>query len=368
MKLLPGTGDFTCCSNNHDFGKGPVPCDKVKVLSVLNVMMNAKAKYFFDAGQTYDAQVSILANRTLFLHGLVDGGSIESCLEDFKRDYRWVDFEAEDVRNSERGGTLAHIAARANAPVALREYLSIDPASINKYDKFGYQPLHQATGLEIIEILLDARADPKTEAMGFTPVGLYAMEPRDDALLRIWLDRFPEEPNAVCRTIDGGTPLFVAVMTGQRPFNSVKTLLAARADPLFVTGTGVTPFMVAAENDADAALIELLLAATEREAVNDKAEKYSGVWPVVFFVSKVFARLGSTNGFVRWLAVCSGATALQKAACQGNLVVCQTLLEARANPLLRNDMGMAPVECATYLNGIKSTDLDALFERYSNVA
>ena len=33
--LLPGEGEYTCCARNHDFGNGPVPCDKTKVTGVL---------------------------------------------------------------------------------------------------------------------------------------------------------------------------------------------------------------------------------------------------------------------------------------------------------------------------------------------
>jgi hypothetical protein len=37
--LVPGEGEFRCCANNHDFGGGPVECDKLKILPVVERLM-----------------------------------------------------------------------------------------------------------------------------------------------------------------------------------------------------------------------------------------------------------------------------------------------------------------------------------------
>ena len=40
--LHAGEGDFTCCARNHDFGAGPVPCDKLKVRAILEQMLESR--------------------------------------------------------------------------------------------------------------------------------------------------------------------------------------------------------------------------------------------------------------------------------------------------------------------------------------
>ena len=54
--MLAGEGDFTCCARNHDFGAGPVPCDKIKVRAVLEQMLDTKAAVLFDAGKHFEAR------------------------------------------------------------------------------------------------------------------------------------------------------------------------------------------------------------------------------------------------------------------------------------------------------------------------
>eukprot|EP00966_Prymnesium_polylepis_P235929 5456435-Prymnesium_polylepis.1 len=56
LTLAAGDGSFTCCSRNHDFGNGPVPCDKGTVRAVMELMLNSKVAYLHSIGDTFAAR------------------------------------------------------------------------------------------------------------------------------------------------------------------------------------------------------------------------------------------------------------------------------------------------------------------------
>ena len=58
MSLAPGLGDFTCCACGHDFGggEGTSPCDKIKIATVIDHMLEAKIDHLFSSGRMFEAR------------------------------------------------------------------------------------------------------------------------------------------------------------------------------------------------------------------------------------------------------------------------------------------------------------------------
>ena len=68
-KLVPGQGTFTCCERRHDFGRGLVPCDKLRVRAVMEAMLDAKIAHLHRTGQPF-AMLQYAALRPVLLRGL----------------------------------------------------------------------------------------------------------------------------------------------------------------------------------------------------------------------------------------------------------------------------------------------------------
>ena len=63
---------------------------------------------------------------------------------------------------------------------------------------------------------------------------------------------------------------------------------------------------------------------------------------------RLMARGGLTNKLVRHFATTKGSTPLHNAAMRGDVSVCALLLERKADPTLRNALGMTPLEQARW--------------------
>ena len=44
--LPPGHGEFSCCARDHDFGNGPVPCDREKIVKVSQLLLGVYQQTF----------------------------------------------------------------------------------------------------------------------------------------------------------------------------------------------------------------------------------------------------------------------------------------------------------------------------------
>ena len=64
--LPPGMGHFSCCARGHDFGQGPVPCDKIKIRSVLTTLLEAKVALLHQQTRWFEMRYHIAAEHWFF--------------------------------------------------------------------------------------------------------------------------------------------------------------------------------------------------------------------------------------------------------------------------------------------------------------
>ena len=123
FKLLVGNGEFSCCTLGHSIHGQSIPCDKIKIKSVLCTMVAAKLEYFLEKGQM-QAYQTYRAWRETLLAGLprsegdlaAAGGIDPDSLEGFLRAYH---YELDD-NNVEASAKKALIAGRESGWTVLR--------------------------------------------------------------------------------------------------------------------------------------------------------------------------------------------------------------------------------------------------------
>merc|ERR1712113_34591 len=70
------------------------------------------------------------------------------------------------------------------------------------------------------------------------------------------------------------------------------------------------------------------------------------LWRAVFRGSRAMVHLGCHRALVKEVARWNGGTPLINAAVRGNVAAVKLLLEAAADPTMRNDQGYTPLEAA----------------------
>lgn len=65
----PGYADFSCCALNHDFGDGPVECDKLDVRDIMMDLLRSKIQYMFRESETMTARFFLCVSH-MWLRGL----------------------------------------------------------------------------------------------------------------------------------------------------------------------------------------------------------------------------------------------------------------------------------------------------------
>ena len=218
LHLVPGLGDFSCCSRNHDFGDGKVaPCDLTAIAPILSSMIDAKVAYLWSQGKIFDARV-VASVRHYFMRGLSDDmredePSQQVALDVVRESIRWRGdvMEAEETRRTgvgllfwcavadNVGACRAVLAAcddvnqrRAAANQATRS----DRPDLFSLFQLGMTPLALACCIAswpVVEALLDAGADPMLStpiskmdcSMGMTCWGSSWCIPK-------WATRFPD--------------------------------------------------------------------------------------------------------------------------------------------------------------------------------
>lgn len=206
-RLSAQRASFTCCDLGHSLNGNPLPCDKMKVHAVLQVMLEAKVMQLRLAGRRHKPSLHFFnALRHIFTKGLhcENSDSVQTCtsvsrlraymdpkvaaaakarrkleaakpgVERLKGLLGWT--PEDDADGKRTGFTLVFCAALANDAPALREMLEAGSAHIKDlnlglrkshsdlaYMWRGLKPWGAAmiyASWETCQVLLDARADP----------------------------------------------------------------------------------------------------------------------------------------------------------------------------------------------------------------
>jgi ankyrin repeat protein len=167
------------------------------------------------------------------------------CLECAK----WLVAGAADVNLTDPDGVSPLLLATLNFNFDVSAFLIERGADVNKWDLWGRSALYEAvdmntlpvggradrppssktTGLQLIEMLLKADADPNLQLKLFPPYRSLRDDRGADSLLSV-----------------GTTPLIRAAKAGDVP--AMRLLLAHGANPGLPTASGITPLMAAAGN------------------------------------------------------------------------------------------------------------------------
>jgi uncharacterized protein len=154
-----------------------------------------------------------------------------------------------DVNQTDPDGVSPLLLATINFNFDIAAFLVKAHADVNKWDLWGRSPIYEAvdmntlpvggradrpspdatTGLQLIDILLKAGANPNLQLKLFPPYRSLRDDRGADSLLTV-----------------GATALLRAAKAGDLP--AMKLLLAHGANPGLPTATGITPMMAAAGN------------------------------------------------------------------------------------------------------------------------
>lgn len=380
--LLPGQGQFTCCNRNHWIGDRQIQCDRHALFEVIRSMVLVKVDHLEETGHLVMKRFFV-CTANWYLRGLITSRGNRASITSSLRSMRSQDSMSRGFEDStstlgtdratitidtlkqltdalqwkgplcavaEEGWSLLAYVALSGHFFALAELMTeddIDPnvqiakdypeISIRKHET----PLHLAMRFapwEIVEELLEMKADPYMVTDGFQP-GI-------DALMaacvldrvenvRQWLIRFPKwdlERRAGAPSSNSTALLFAATFGDVRNSETLKALLAARANHMALSTNGLSPLHWAAANaNASTTSVEILLKA--RADINARVVNKTG------------------KGLPPGMA---GATPLHSAVMRGNCGIIRKLMQLRADPSMTNDDGLTPMEQAkkTYPKGI----------------
>lgn len=358
LTLLAGEASFTCCARNHDFGSGTVPCDKIKIRSVMVTLLDAKIGYFHDKGKLADARF-FTSFRPRLLHGLPPAPDEEEpSVAMLKRQFRWRT-DAEEARWAAKTGvTLLFAAVLTDHRPTVLEVFRTNAAVLNAATRIewkalggtatkGWTPLLLAMTFcswSVVEVLLDAGARPDARVgTGQNCVQLAATFGQHENI-RAWMRRFPswdlEQGDKM-----KAPALLPACLFGPNKLETVRALLDVGADRNAHNKFGFTPLHDAAANpDAEPETIRMLVRAGCN--VNGQVIPPSLGPGLVLGVMRFATRLGMGGKLARHLATTKRTTPLHNAAMRGDVDLCRVLLEANADPTMRNAMGLTPLEQA----------------------
>ena len=241
-------------------------------------------------------------------------------------------------------------------------------ADVNARDEGGRTALHWAAWKNepaVVKALLDAGAktNPRDIDHGFTPLLDAAYNPNPSVIEAL----IEAGANANARGRGGWTGLHAAAQNGHAA--AIAALLEAGADPSARAGGGVTPLHVATE-DAHLSVIEALLAAD----ADPNAREDGGKTPLhlVVFGAGTYDRLlrdvavgnlTRNDGpalAARKLGVSPRIVRLMlergKAVLERSPSVIEALLDAGADPTLRDEDGKIPFDYAKDNEALKGTE------------
>ena len=378
--MAAGDGNFTCCSRNHDFGNGPVECDKGTVRGVMELMLDSKVAHLHATDDIIAARwfeslrpwlLRRLPPRNRKTGGEADeeyalGG--ESAVSLLKERMRWREGKEASLL-AKTGMTLLLFATASDDLAAVCELLCTNPADANAPVKQNLLEPHRAPPIfkgctplllamafaswPVVQALLDAGANRHAvDLVGHTPLHTAAMFGRSENI-KSWLQLFSgTELKTSIGGIKDNTALHMCCFYGPDKRETLRELLRANADLSAVNMFGSNPIQMHAHNpDADIEVMRALLSEPQPGAptVNSQRHVPGCLIPFIICVTRLLAQCcGSKSKMVRFFAMMEGSTALHIAAMHGDVELCRMLIASGADTTLRNRLGMTPLDVARW--------------------
>lgn len=320
----------------------------------------------------------------------LEGGKrlLEPGLDNLKALVRWRGDDVEAGECEQTGVGLIFWAAVSNNARAVRE-LGADAIitsfrtteavggamTMHRPDLFscfykGSTALHVGmlfSDWELVEELLDLGISPYSKSiLGIDALMSAACTPNFEIAGRAgdatkfskitkFCARFPDwDMERKAARAGGSTALGFAVLLGPDKQDSVKALLAAGADPLYVIDTGATILHQTAANiDAGASLIELIVGIRGvRKSMIDKPIRAQTLkWKVTYFITWLAVKCGSKSALLNTVSSWPGMRPIGSAALNLNFTVIRGLRIAMANAEVTNSRGQSPLDLATIAAG-----------------
>jgi ankyrin repeat protein len=402
-QLVPGQGQFSCCAAKHNFGHGTVPCDKIMVHHVLNLLLQAKiahlkeqqlwfeTRYFaslqqwLSQGLCLDAALdgsgadlpataanvsshdkvdrlssfeSLAKRRQKALGGLRDGE--KDCgrqrLRALKQVLGWRDDASEAELTKETGVSLLFWAATSNDLPSAKEL--VKDASVRRdIDRGlckdeperatprGINPLISAmmyARWELVEVLLDSGADPQyTTPGGFNALMGAAVNGRS-ANVQAWLQKFPNWNIEQRESVGHLSALGFAVAFNTNQLATVQILLEAGAKPhtLIMHHVAMNP-------DAAPELVQWLLDFQDgkmRPKLHLRSHPPSLKIRMLYKLARICLFFGSERNMVAEIAFQEGATPVHFAAFHDDLSTARVFAAAGCPLTTKNAYGQTPLD------------------------
>ena len=376
IRLVAGEGSFTCCLRNHDFGKGPVPCDKVKVHMVIEALVDDKVEHLHSMHDIIGARCFTAFRRTL-LRGLptppveaesardMANGQGVLAVTQLQQLLRWRRANVESAWVAKTGLSLLFLAAAMDDLPAVEELLR-NGANPNTQTKVKYTtlllkeetPLYVAmehASWCVVDALLKAGADhqfmPRGAVMDHDAFMIAVRAGRTDNIQE-WLRRFPNWDLERRAGLGKTHVLHHAALSLIRPVDMLQILSAARTDFGVVDANGSTVLHALALLNVDIGPDEIhtLFACLPHLArqINVPARPSSVLVIALHAVCRRAVRMGLKNKVIGIVASAKGATPLHYAALRGDAELARELLAAGADPAMRNAMGKTPLMLASF--------------------
>jgi ankyrin repeat protein len=260
------------------------------------------------------------------------------------------------------GETPLHAAARKGFR-SIVELLLAHGADVNAKTTSGSTPLHLAVAnsfKSVAELLLNRGADPNAQTsdagreLQHTFIGspLHIAAQRDDQPIAELLLANKASPNVTNST--GDMPLHLTSQRGNEKLTELLLANKARVDP--INNAGETPLALAAKAGFDSTASLLLSHGADVNFRNPVEGGWKGWTPLHYAVVNKKVEMGAlllnkgadpnakiANAIGEWAR---GATALIIAASLGEPDIVASLLDAKADPNLKDDLGLTPARAA----------------------
>jgi ankyrin repeat protein len=213
---------------------------------------------------------------------------------------------------------------------------------------------------DVVEFLLDAKADPRQESTDPDMAGFNALFGAACMGLSrnvgLWLDKFPAWDLALQDGRSGSAALGGCCLNSvSESRRIIQDLLHRRADvnaPNFLGSTAL--HCVCTSETSNPQALKLLL--EHRADPNLPSIPTTTAFRAIFAVARVAVHAGSGDGLLKEFAQCGGWTPLMVAAARGKVVDMAILLDARADPSLLNWQGRTALEIAAASYGGKAPE------------
>lgn len=365
--LLPaGKGDFACCQMGHEINGKKIGCDKYKVRSVLESMLDAKIENHFESGERMHAHYFTCMRRK-FLTGLPGAeATAPPGAAALRAQLRWT--PEDDAAAESTGWSLLHCAALADNAAAVRE-LAAEGVPVDMKLKDGVPLLNlfptitplllavSYSSFETVEALLDAGADPlyKTSGQGFAEdPPMYMALNHQVENLKAWKKRFPDCDMNYQRPGCKANCMVTASLYGTDKYDMMKQLKDLGCVPRpNAVGWGALHW-VCQSADPDMEAVRYLIDEVGMD-VNEQTPAAMGFLPFLLPAeakAAFDARFASKQDLATLMfGQARYNTPLHCAAYSANVEICKFLLSRGADPTKKNIQGCTPLQLAEQVYG-----------------